>query len=82
MSMLRALRAAAMAALQLRHAWRRRECGGVQYVAERNARYPVLLVHGYASTEAAWTPLRRALGEADFGHIVSLDYNSFACGLP
>jgi pimeloyl-ACP methyl ester carboxylesterase len=44
----------------------------------RNARYPVVLVPGYASTGSAWTPLRRALAEAGFGHIVTLNYNSFA----
>jgi pimeloyl-ACP methyl ester carboxylesterase len=48
------------------------------YLAERNARYPVLLVHGYAATESVWMPLRRALGQAGSGHIVSLNYNSFA----
>jgi len=67
-----------MAALQLPHALRRRGCGSSQYVAERNARYPVLLVHGYAASESVWTPLRGALAEAGFGHIVSLTYNSFA----
>ena len=66
-----------MAALQLPHALRPRGCEGIQYVAKRNARYPVLLVHGYASTGSAWAPLRHALAEAGFGHIVSLDYNSF-----
>ena len=76
--MLQELRAVGMAALQLPDALRRRGCQGIQYVAERNARYPVLLVHGYASTGAVWTPLRRALAEAGFGHIVNLNYNSFA----
>jgi pimeloyl-ACP methyl ester carboxylesterase len=75
---LQELRAAGMIALKLPHALRRRGCWGVQYVAERNARYPVLLVHGYASTESVWTPLRGALVEAGFGHIISLNYNSFA----
>ena len=32
----------------------------------------MVLVHGYAATESVWTPLRRALAEAGFGHIVSL----------
>jgi hypothetical protein len=50
----------------------------MQYVAERNARCPVPLVHGYAGTESVWTPLRRALVEAGFGYIVSLRYSSFA----
>jgi pimeloyl-ACP methyl ester carboxylesterase len=67
-----------MAALQLPHALLPRGCGSIQHVAERNARYPVLLVHGYAASESVWTPLRRALTEVGFGHIVSLTYNSFA----
>jgi len=75
---LQELRAVGTMALQLPHTLRRRGCWGVQYLAERNARYPVLLVHGYASTELVWTPLRRALVEAGFGHIVSLTYNSLA----
>jgi pimeloyl-ACP methyl ester carboxylesterase len=72
------LRAVGTMALRLPDTLRQRGCGGIQYIAERNARYPVLLVHGYASTESVWTPLRRALVEAGFGHIVSLTYNSFA----
>jgi pimeloyl-ACP methyl ester carboxylesterase len=75
---LQELRAVGMMALQVPHTLRRHGCAGIQYVAERNARYPVLLVHGYASTESVWTPLRRALVEAGFGHVVSLTYNSFA----
>jgi pimeloyl-ACP methyl ester carboxylesterase len=78
MSMLQEVRAVGTAALRLPHALRRRGCGTVHYVAERNDRYPVLLVHGYAATECVWTPLRRALVQAGFGHIVSLNYNSFA----
>ena len=76
--MLHELRPAGMMALQLPRALRPRRCDGIRYVAERNAHYPVLLVHGYAATGAVWTPLRRALAEAGFGHIVSLTYNSFA----
>jgi pimeloyl-ACP methyl ester carboxylesterase len=78
MPTLQDLRAVGMAARQLPHAWRQRGFGTVQYVAERNARCPVLLVHGYAASESVWTPLSRALAEAGFGHIVSLTYNSFA----
>jgi pimeloyl-ACP methyl ester carboxylesterase len=77
MSMPQELRALGTAALQLPRALRRRGCGSIHYVAERNARYPVLLVHGYAATESVWTSLRRALVEARFGHIISLTYNSF-----
>jgi len=76
--MLQELRTAGMAALQLPNALLRRGCGNIQYVAEPDARCPVLLVHGYAATESMWAPLRRALVEAGFGHIVSLHYNSFA----
>jgi pimeloyl-ACP methyl ester carboxylesterase len=76
--MLRELQAVGMAALQFPHALRRHGCGSAHYVSGRNAHYPVLLVHGYAGTESVWAPLRRALGDAGFGHIVSLNYNSFA----
>jgi pimeloyl-ACP methyl ester carboxylesterase len=75
---LQELGAARMAALQFPHAWRRHGCGSSQYVAEHNARYPVLLVHGYAANESVWAPMRRALAESGFGHIVSFNYNSFA----
>src|SRR6516165_6449514 len=78
MLMLQDVRAVGMAALQLPRALRRRGCGTTQYLAERNARYPVLLVHGYAATAGVWAPLRSALAAAGFGHIVSFHYNSFA----
>lgn len=65
-------------ALQLPGAVLRRGCHSTQAVADRNARYPVMLVHGYAGTDAVWSPLRGALQDAGFGHIVSLSYNSFA----
>src|SRR6516164_2369503 len=78
MLMLQDVRAVGMAALRLPRALSRRECETTQYLAERNARYPVLLVHGYAATDGVWTPLRRALAQAGFGHVVSLNYNSFA----
>jgi pimeloyl-ACP methyl ester carboxylesterase len=67
-----------MAAVNLPRALQPRGCQSISYVAGLNARYPVLLVHGYAANESMWTPLRRALAEAGFGHIVSLTYNSFA----
>jgi predicted alpha/beta hydrolase family esterase len=78
MPTLQELRAVGVATLQLPHALRRRDCGSIQYLAERNARCPVLLVHGYAASESVWTPLRRTLARGGFGHIVSLTYNSFA----
>jgi pimeloyl-ACP methyl ester carboxylesterase len=78
---LQELRAVGMIALRLPCTLRRRGGGGIHgthHVAERNVRYPVLLIHGYAGSESVWMPLRRALTEAGFGHIVSLSYNSFA----
>ena len=75
--MLQELRAMGAAAWQLPHALRQRGCQGIPHLAERNARYPVLLVHGYASTGSAWTPLRQALAAAGFGHIITVTYNSF-----
>jgi pimeloyl-ACP methyl ester carboxylesterase len=78
MLMLRDVQAVGMASLRLPRALWRRGCGTTQYLAEHNVRYPVLLVHGYAATEGVWTPLRRALAQAGFGHVVSLNYNSFA----
>lgn len=77
-SMMRELRAVGTATLLLPRAWHRRGCGSSHYVAERNTRYPVLLVHGYLATESVWTPLRRALVETGFGHVVSFNYNSFS----
>ena len=75
---LQELRAVGRAAVNLPHTLRLRGCQSISYVARRNARYPVLLVHGYAASDSVWTPLRRALGVAGFGHIVSVSYNSLA----
>ena len=68
--MLQDVRAVGMAALQLPRVLREGARGTTRYLAERNARYPMLLVHGYAATDSVWTPLRRALGQAGFGHII------------
>ncbi len=78
MSTIAQLRAVGTAALQLPGAVVRRGCHGVQSRADTNSRFPVVLVHGYAGTEAVWSSARRALAEAGFGHVVSLSYNSFA----
>lgn len=40
-------------------------------------RAPVLLVHGYAGTEHMWHPLRAALVDAGFEHVIALRYNTF-----
>jgi hypothetical protein len=61
MPTLQELRAVGMATLQLAHALRRRGFGRIHHVAERNARIPVLPVHGYAASESVCTTLRRAL---------------------
>jgi triacylglycerol esterase/lipase EstA (alpha/beta hydrolase family) len=79
MAMLEELRAVGSAALQLPGVLRRRACEGRHQVAGDNVvRCPVVLVHGYGGTDSVWTPLRRALVDAGFGHLVSLNYNSFA----
>src|SRR3954467_11305177 len=78
MSTLEPLRAMGSVALQLPSAVLRRGCRSPAAGGDRNLRCPVVLVHGYAGTEAVWSALRAALGDAGFGHIVSLSYNSFA----
>src|SRR3954452_3664833 len=78
MSTLEPLRAMGSVALQLPGAVLRRGCHSTQAIYDRNTRYPVMLVHGYAGTDAVWSPLRGALRDAGFGHVVSFSYNSFA----
>ncbi|MDT4970263.1 MAG: hypothetical protein QOG22_406 [Pseudonocardiales bacterium] len=78
MSMLAELRAVGSAALQLPNALLRQGCESRHAVAVGNTRYPVVLVHGYAGGESVWEAVRCALAAAGFGHIVSLNYNSFA----
>ncbi len=70
------LRAEPMAPAGVPHALRLRGCQSTSYLARRNAHYPVVLVHGFASSESVWTPLRRSLAGAGFGHVVSVSYNS------
>jgi pimeloyl-ACP methyl ester carboxylesterase len=78
MSTVQQLRAVASIAAQLPGAVRHRGCHSVGARQRRNVHYPVVLVHGYAGTDAVWSPARRALHEAGFGYVVSLSYNSFA----
>ncbi|MCW2529945.1 MAG: putative secreted lipase [Pseudonocardiales bacterium] len=78
MAMMEELRAAGSAARQLPGVLRRRACEGIHEVRAGNTRPPVILVHGYGGTGSVWSPLRRGLLQAGFGHLVSLDYNSFA----
>src|SRR4051794_20432439 len=78
MSTLEPLRAMGSVARQLPGAVLRRGCHSTQAIDDRNTRYPVVLVHGYAGTDAVWSALRAALRDAGFGHIVSFSYNSFA----
>jgi hypothetical protein len=42
-----------------------------------SGRSPVFFVHGYAGTEHIWGPLRDALSEAGFDHLIALRYNAF-----
>jgi pimeloyl-ACP methyl ester carboxylesterase len=81
MVMLAELRAAGLAALQLPRALRVRGCAAVHQVGADSRHLPVLLVHGYAGSEAVWAPVRRALADAGFGHLVSLSYNSLSADL-
>ena len=71
------VRAVGSVARQLPGALMRRGCHTRLVTAERNARYPVVLVHGYVGSEAVWAPLRAALSAAGFGYLVSLDYSCF-----
>jgi pimeloyl-ACP methyl ester carboxylesterase len=78
MGRLAELRAVGYAARHLPGAVLRRGCETHLSVDEHNSRYPVVLVHGYAGSEAVWNTLRLALREAGFGYLVSLDYSCFA----
>ncbi len=42
---------------------------------------PVVLVHGFAGTDSTWSPLRDALTEAGFDHVITLRYNTFRAGI-
>lgn len=59
------------------------ECASIRYWdrqpshADSRDLAPVLFVHGYAGTEHIWRPLRSALTDAGFGHLVALRYNAF-----
>lgn len=43
---------------------------------------PVLLLHGYLGTEAAWASLTERLHTAGFGHVFTLGYDSLSAGVP
>ncbi|MGH3622299.1 MAG: esterase/lipase family protein [Sciscionella sp.] len=43
---------------------------------------PVLLLHGYLGTEAAWTPLAERLHAAGFRHVYTFGYDSLSVGVP
>jgi triacylglycerol lipase len=51
-------------------------CAAPADVAGDNTRCPVVLVHGYAGSDAVWRPLRAALAHAGFGHVVRFRYNA------
>jgi pimeloyl-ACP methyl ester carboxylesterase len=44
---------------------------------EQGRRWPVLLLHGFAGSDAVWDPLARALRASGFGYVARLSYNSF-----
>lgn len=77
MSTAEKLRVMASIAVQLPSAVLRRGCHSVSAQQGHNVRYPVVLVHGYAGSDAVWSPARRALSAAGFGFVASLSYNSF-----
>jgi hypothetical protein len=72
------LRALGSAALHLPGVLATRGCTTSRQVRHHD-RLPVVLVHGYASTASVWGPLQGALTRAGFGHIVTVNYNSFSC---
>jgi triacylglycerol lipase len=84
MSRVEELVAAGSAALRLPQVLRQHGCSalrdGLSSPAPFRApqRLPVLLVHGYGGTDAVWTPLRRALADAGYDHVIRLVYNGFA----
>src|SRR4051812_43498791 len=43
---------------------------------------PVVLVHGYRSTGAGWSPLESRLHEAGFANVLALHYDGLSSGVP
>ena len=72
------LSALGSAATHLPGALARRGCVSSQLISHHE-RLPVLFVHGYASGASIWHPLIQTLSHAGFGHIVTIEYNSFSC---
>lgn len=72
------LSALGSAATHLLGALARRGCVSSQLISHHE-RLPVLFVHGYASGASIWHPLIQTLSHAGFGHIVTIEYNSFSC---
>jgi len=62
MVILAELRAAGTAVMRLPGASRQAGCTAVRDLGGRGEHLSVLLVHGYAGTDAAWEPLCSALG--------------------
>jgi pimeloyl-ACP methyl ester carboxylesterase len=46
-------------------------------VREHGRRWPVILLHGFAGTDAVWDPLAEELCASGFGCVVRLSYNTF-----
>lgn len=74
--------ALAAAGVRLPANLRRRSSDAVHYRlggepgASGTARAPVLVVHGFASSERVWSPVRSALADAGFTHLVALRYDT------
>jgi pimeloyl-ACP methyl ester carboxylesterase len=76
-TLLREALSAGLLALGLPSAMTRGRPWARQDVAEHGRRWPVLLLHGFAGSDAVWGPLAQALRTAGFGYVVRLSYNSF-----
>jgi pimeloyl-ACP methyl ester carboxylesterase len=82
MEVLAEVLAAGTAVLRLPRALRRSGCTARQHAQVAGPHLPVVLVHGYAGTEAVWGPLLAELDRRGFGEVVSVAYNSFAVDVP
>jgi pimeloyl-ACP methyl ester carboxylesterase len=68
---------AGMLVLGLPAAMSRRQPSVRHDIVEHGRRWPVLLLHGFAGSDAVWDPLAQALRIAGFGYVARLSYNSF-----
>src|SRR3954447_7918542 len=64
-------------ALRLPSAFRQRRVGVRHDGVGHGHGWPVLLLHGFAGSDAVWNPMAEALRASGFGHVLRLSYNSF-----